>query len=94
MELNALNFVANIVALGSSFLCGIFVPLWLMGDFVKNIAQFLPAYWYTVNNNMISGFTGEAIKIDTYWKNMGIQGLFVLAILAIFFVCSTKRKSN
>ena len=38
--------IANLVGLGCSFLCGVFVPLELMGEGVIRVAHFLPPYWY------------------------------------------------
>ena len=46
---------ANVVSLGFSFLGGIFVPLELLGDTMKNIARFTPTYWYIQANNDIIG---------------------------------------
>ncbi len=50
----AINGIINIVALGSSFLAGAFVPQELLGDFVLSIARVLPSYWFIVNNNIIA----------------------------------------
>ena len=49
------NIIAQIVGLGMSFLCGVFVPQYLLGEGVLRAAHFLPAYWYIKANNMLSG---------------------------------------
>ena len=46
----AINGVMNVVAIGSSFLCGAFVPQSMLPDFVLNIGKFIPTYYYIVNN--------------------------------------------
>ncbi|MDE5587002.1 MAG: ABC transporter permease, partial [Bacilli bacterium] len=46
----AINGIVNVVALGSSFLCGAFVPVEYLPDFVLKIAHVLPSYWY-INTN-------------------------------------------
>ena len=37
-----------------SFLCGVFVPLDIMGKGVKTVAHFLPVYWYEISNNLLN----------------------------------------
>ena len=93
---DSLNLVSNVLSLGTSFLCGVFVPLWMLSDSVVAFSKFLPAYWYIKNNNMISGFTHEAISMNTYWSNLGIQLLFAIAIFSVYLVINMnkKRKSN
>lgn len=93
---DSLNLVSNVLSLGTSFLCGVFVPLWMLSDSVVAFSKFLPAYWYIKTNNMISGFTHEAISMSTYWTNLGIQLLFAVAIFSVYLVVNMnkKRKSN
>ena len=89
-----LSLVSNVLSLGTSFLCGVFVPLWLLSDKVIAFSKFLPAYWYISSNNMISGFTGEAINMNTYWHNLFIQILFAVAIFSIYLVVNMNKKSK
>ena len=42
----AISGVINVIALGSSFLCGAFVPLSYLPESVKTIAHALPSYFY------------------------------------------------
>lgn len=91
---DSLNLVANVLGLGTSFLCGVFVPLWMLSDKVVAVSKFLPAYWYIKSNNMIAGFTGEAVSMQTYWTNIGVQLLFAAAIFSVYLVVNlNKRKS-
>lgn len=89
---NVLNMVANVVGLGMSFLCGIFVPQYLLGDAVLTAAHFLPAYWYVRNSNMIGGFSDEVMNYDTYWTCIGMQLLFCAALFAVYLAASRQRK--
>ena len=50
---DAVNGIVNVVALGSSFLCGAFVPMEMLPDFVLKIAHILPSYWYIKTNEML-----------------------------------------
>ncbi len=90
---NRINMYNNIITLGMSFLCGIFVPQQLLGEQVLSVSKFLPFYWYIKNNNLISGFSGETFQMETYQKNIGIQALFIAAIFAVALVIS-KYKSE
>lgn len=90
---NALNMVANVVALGMSFLCGVFVPQWFLGESVLTAARFFPAYWYVRIINMFSGATGEMVSMTTYWRFLGIQFIFAIAIFALYLL-SDKIKKN
>ena len=91
---SSFSLVSNIISLGTSFLCGVFVPLWMLADNVIAFSKFLPAYWYISNNNMISGFTGEAVNMATYWSNLGIQLLFAVAIFSVYLVVNLNKKKK
>lgn len=94
LETNALNLISNVLGLGTSFLCGIFVPLWYLSDKVLIFSQFLPTYWYMKNINMISGASGEAFSRATYWNYIGIEVIFIVALFAIFLLANTQRKKK
>ena len=94
LETNALNLISNVFGLGTSFLCGIFVPLWYLSDKVLIFSQFLPTYWYVKNINMISGASGEAFSKATYWNYIGIEVIFIAALFAIFLLANTQRKKK
>lgn len=94
-SLNALNMICNVVALGMSFLCGVFVPLSYLSDQVVMVSRFLPGYWYIRINNMLGGFSKEPVSMDTYWMCIGIQLIFFAAIFVLYLVVSDqKRKSR
>lgn len=90
-KITALNMFANILGLGSSFLCGVFVPRELLGENVLRIGRFLPAYWY-VNIETELSQNGLVIN-NTVLIGFGIQLLFFLVLMAIALtVGKVKRK--
>lgn len=90
---NAANAIVNIVALGSSFLCGAFVPVQYLPDFVLKIAHILPSYWYINTNGMLeitSSFSGEALK-PILINTSVLIGFSILFIILTNIVSSKKR---
>ena len=93
---NAINGIVNVVALGSSFLCGAFVPMEWLPKFVLDIAHLLPSYWYIKTNELVK--TIEKINIDTIrpiLQNMGMLIVFIiLMILITNFISHKKNRRN
>ena len=83
---NVLNFITNIIGLGMSFLCGVFVPQELLGDGILMAARFLPAYWYVKANNMLAGLSGEFFEISSYLLCLGIQLGFAVVLFLGYFI--------
>lgn len=83
---NVVNVIANIIGLGMSFLCGVFVEQNLLGDGVLNVARFLPAFWYIKANDMLAGTSGEVFSKSKIFEYMGIEALFAVAIFAVVIV--------
>lgn len=52
-----LSGVGNVFGLGSSFICGAFVPQNMLSPFVLGMAKFLPSYWFIKANNEIIKLT-------------------------------------
>ena len=50
---DAISGIVNVVALGSAFLCGAFVPAEWLPDAVLKFAHILPAYWFINSNNLL-----------------------------------------
>ena len=92
----AINGIVNVVALGSSFLCGAFVPVEYLPNFVLNIAHILPSYWYINTNErlkMVEVFNFENLK--PIFMNMGILILFIFFFIVVTNLISNKmRKKN
>lgn len=91
---NVLSMVSNVIGLGMSFLCGIFVPQWLLGETVLAVSRFLPAYWYIRILNMLSGFSGDPFSMHTYWSCIGVELLFLFAIFAAYLVANQQRQKS
>lgn len=82
-----LTAIANIFALGSSFISGAFVPMEYLGAPVRNIARFLPSYYFVMGNESIFLKNGEL------FFNIGIQLLFALVFLLLgFYFVKVKQK--
>lgn len=90
---NAINGIINVVALGSSFLCGAFVPLEWLPDTVIKIAHILPSYYYISSNEMISDL--EVINFETIkpvLTNMGIILIFAIGFTIITNIVSRHKR--
>lgn len=74
---NAIGGIVNVVALGSSFLCGCFVPISYLPNYVLKIAKILPSYYFVTNNELT-----KSIEIFS-WSN--IKPLFINNIVIITF---------
>lgn len=66
---NAIGGIVNVVALGSSFLCGCFVPFEYMPEYAIKIAHIFPTYYFVLNN--------ESIKTIEIFNFENIQGLLI-----------------
>lgn len=78
------NIVTTSVSLGVSFLCGVFVPLSVMTTQIKNIAKFLPVYWYETVNNLLVDYADISGTVRRQlFHGLGIQVLFLLALAGI-----------
>ena len=91
---NALDLIANIIGIGMSFLCGIFVPQWYLSTGVLAVAKFLPAYWYIKIINMVTGWSGESYSLANYWKYIGMQCIFLVAIFSVYLAANKQRKKT
>lgn len=80
---DAINGIINVIALGSSFLCGAFVPMEYLPKSVLDIAHILPSYYYIKNNNLIS--TLETINLVNL-KPVLINMIILIAFAIIFII--------
>ena len=87
---NAVNGIVNIIALGSSFLCGAFVPQEFLPDNVLKIAHMLPTYFYISSNELLKKIEVINLKeLQSIFQNCLIMFLF-----AIFFIIVNNRISK
>lgn len=90
---NAVNGIVNVVALGSSFLCGAFVPVEFMPESVVNISKILPSYYYINSNEIVK--TLEEINFSTLEpviKNIIIMILFILFFVIVTNVVTRRKR--
>ncbi len=59
---NAINLITQILSLGMSFMCGVFVEQSLLSKEVLMAARFMPAYWYIRVNDMVSENSSSALS--------------------------------
>ena len=79
-----LSMFSNVFGLGSSFLCGIFVPREYLSDSVAAFGRFLPAYWYINVEDALCNFSPEAYSTIT--TGYLVQVLYGVAVLVIALV--------
>lgn len=87
---NAINGIVNVIALGSSFLCGAFVPMQWLPDFVLKIAHILPSYWYIRTNELVKSI--ETLNFESL-KPIVIN-MSAIIIFSIIFIIITNIISN
>lgn len=91
---NTISGIVNVIALGSSFLCGAFVPMRWLPNSVLLIAHALPTYYYIKTNEFLT--TIETFNFDTMKPliiNMSILFIFsIVFIILTNYVASKKRK--
>lgn len=93
---NAISGIVNVIALGSAFLCGAFVPAEYLPSSVLNFAHILPAYYYINSNDLLKNI--DVINISSMHPiiiNMVIIIIFsILFIILNNIVTRRKRKAN
>lgn len=85
----------NVVALGTSFLGGVFVPVEIFGKNMRMVAKFMPTYWYiyAVDDIVkVKELTFEALR--KILQGMGMQLMFALAFMSIAAVIVRRRRYN
>lgn len=89
----AINGIVNVVALGSSFLCGAFVPVEMLPDTVLKVAHVLPTYWYINTNELLK--TTESFDFETMkpiFINFGVIIAFMIGFIVITNIVSSRKR--
>lgn len=89
----AISGIANVISLGSAFLCGSFVPVEWLPDSIVTVVHILPSYWYIQNNEYIKTieeFTWETAQ--PFLINLGMIIVFIIGFLVITNWFSKKKK--
>ncbi len=90
---DAINGIVNVVALGSSFLCGAFVPMEWLPDSVLKIAHLLPTYYYISTNESLK--TLEQFNFETLKpiiSNMAMILVFAVIFIILSNIVSKKKR--
>lgn len=91
---NVISMIANVISLGMSFLCGVFVPQSLLSGVVLNIGKFLPAYWYVRANNMLAGSNGEIFSSKEFMLCIGIELAFSVVLFCVTLIAAKTKQSS
>lgn len=89
----AISALANVVALGSSFISGVFVPQAILSDSVLKIASFTPTYWFVRANNLIASMTKiTEIHLADLFGYIGVELGFAIAFIALALVVGKQKQ--
>ena len=91
---DAINGIVNVIALGTSFLCGAFVPMEYLPKFVLSVAHLLPSYYFILNNELISKletFNFESLK-PIFINQFILIGFLLMFVFVINKISKKKRK--
>ena len=90
---DAIGGIVNVVALGSAFLCGAFIPSMYLPEKVVSISHIFPAYYYNNSNDLVTSL--EVINLTTlkpFITNMVIMLVFMLVFIVLNnFVIKNRR---
>lgn len=90
---NALNGIINVIALGSSFLCGSFVPMEWLPESVLDIAHILPSYYFIKSNEIIKTIeVFDFTSLKPIYMNMIIIVIFAIGFMIITSVIASKKR--
>lgn len=89
----AISGIVNVVALGSAFLCGSFVPMEWLPDSVLSLAHILPAYWYNSNNDLLAKLSANnSDEMTTFVINLLVMIGFTVGFIVISNLVSRKKQ--
>lgn len=90
---SAITGIANVVCLGSAFLCGAFIPSTWLPETVIKISRVFPTYWYVNSNDLLSSL--EKINLNSLEAiiiNMLVVLLFSLIFIVLTNIISKKKQ--
>ncbi|MFR7991554.1 MAG: ABC transporter permease [Lachnospiraceae bacterium] len=90
---NAINGIINVVALGSSFLCGAFIPMEWLPDSILAVAHFLPSYYYIKTNECLKQIeVFNAATVQPIVINTLVIIIFMIVFITITNVVSRRKR--
>ena len=90
---NVITGIANVVCLGSAFLCGAFIPTTWLPETVIKISRIFPTYWYVNSNDLLTSL--EKINLNTLEPiiiNMLVVLLFSFIFIVLTNIISKKKQ--
>ncbi|MHB1454694.1 MAG: ABC transporter permease [Saccharofermentanales bacterium] len=85
--------VVNILALGLSFLTGVFVPQEMLSDTVLRIGSFTPTYWFVRANRIINAKgSGVALLSGIISRELIMQLVFIVVLFAAAIIIRRRRQ--
>ena len=92
---NGVNGMANVIALGMSFICGVFIPESMLSTSVRRVAKFLPVYWYEQNNTILGTHSVLSDMMKEQWvKGCEKQLIFAAVVLIAALVINKIREKH
>lgn len=85
--------IVNVIALGTSFICGAFVPQEYLGASIIKVSQIFPSYWYIKGNELIAKYANN--NLNEIIKCMVI--VFICSLLFLIInnlITKSKRKEG
>ena len=87
---NTISGIMQVVSLGSSFLCGAFVPQALLSKTALALGKIFPSYYYIRNNEMLL----ENPSFVTILPNIGVMLAFSIGFVLISLLVKTKTNDK
>lgn len=75
---NSISVVTNVYALGTSFIAGAFVPVYLLPDFTQKLSMLFPSYYYIRNNHLLMNDPNLSAMLPNVLIILGFSALFIL----------------
>lgn len=87
--------ITNVLALGMSFLCGVFMPQQFLGDSVLAVSKIMPAYWYVHANGLIAALSDiNTTSLQPVFIDLAITLGFAIAIFAATYIIAGVRRGR
>ena len=89
----AVNGIVNVIALGSAFLCGAFVPVQWLPDGVLAAGHIFPAYWYIQTNEYLKTLETVSVSgLKPVFINMLVMALYGVFYIIVANIVSAKKR--
>lgn len=92
---SAVDMCSNVIGLGMGFLCGVYVPSFMMDESVLMVGKFLPAFWYNRALEIATSSNEQIYNAKDFATCIGVQLLFIVTLMAaILVVIRSKRQQK